>query len=722
MHARKTKQELGHVILLTAVVLGALALFTAGKVIAEERQFLVVPATSPKQFGNNGGVPAGGLPNPETIRQQYFSDDGRGSFAEYWEEVSYGDVTINGDSTDWVNLPWPITMPPDLMNQFFGVDGAEDDARASKELYFWQNIQDYGTSEEFFGSHTSPTNSSVYKPGETFLDVNNNGVWDGQIDESANIVDNDEDGIPDGRGPWIDLNRNGDCENDANNCVYLPNQDNDQFPDCCPDGDCIFYSCPPTQWSDYFDCNGNYIPDICDVAYPQGRAPSGMPAMGAMAECQALINELQAEGFDMAWLNDNQDLWGKSHDQFPIDPDTLMPSEPDGIPDECQFGLVQAAAMAASEADDLSVYNNDTTCVGDEVCPEIQNQEPPIRCEFDDQNGNNECNAVEPFENYMRRLGGISDLGEVEWIIVDEDYIRSNYPGDTESTDALIAESFDERILFGSHGGPGMCQAKPRIVDGFILPCDEGCEAGRDGDECRIMSCALPEGFLFPCLDEDEAMDAMEEMEEEDGEPECNPNIILEDYCIAGFHSDYHAPDSWIEGSPSFAGESVGAIPGPANEVGDGLRQPFVRSTKIVVTDTIQTSNGRDLVTPAPSWLPRLWNDRYGSGTPNFNTSVEIVGELGDPLFGYGGAPTEPGNYFGIGRRTFVADRGGLNGDGSGWPGSSANCGGQPNIDFRPQPRPNFVSYLGTCTPAMLPYEFRNGAAGPPDYFDGYVE
>ena len=734
MHARKTSKTLGNVFLLTALVLGALAFISAGKVLAEERQFLVVPATSPKQFGNNGGVPADGLENPEAIRQQYFGDNGLGSYAEYWEEISYGDVTINGDSTDWVNLPWPVSMPGYLMNAMgIGVDNDQEmflnSVRADKEAHHWRNMDDYGRPEEFSGSHCTEDRedaftgeclfNDVYKPGERFLDVNGNGMFDGGIDEGANVVDSDEDNIPDGRGPWIDLNRDGDPVNANQNCVYLDNQDNDSFPDCCPEGDCFLYSCPPTQWADYMDCNGNYVPDICDVSDPRnGTTPE------QLAECRALINELQQEGFDMMWLTD--ELMGTSHDMFPIDADTGFESEGDGIPDECQFIPVQQAAMDAAEAGDESIYANFIQC-GSDACDQIQGQQVPNRCEYADDNNSNSCTVVEPFENYMRRLGTIGDieLTPVDWPIIDEGYIRANYPAREADVEALIAESFDSRILFGTHGGPGTCEGKFRFVSintGFN--CDADCPAGRDGDECRLMTCGLPEDYLFPCEDQDEADEALEKIEN-DEEPACNPAIIVAYYCVAGFHQNYDPPDSWDEGTPSRAASNAGAIPGLPERAGDGDREEYTRSSKMVVPSAFISG----VSTPEPDWYDAFWRDRYGDNAtpPAWNPVIPAAAELSDPTFGYNTIVDETiGTYARAGRMVFRASAGGINGDGTGWPRESNNCGGTGNIDFSDDPalgvRQGFVGFGGVCNPARMPHEFRNGPAGPPDYYDGWVE
>ena len=70
--------------------------------VVGERRFMVILATSPKQYpGPMNGMPAGGWVSVGLIHQQYFDkvDPDVGSLAEYWEEVSYGDITISGDTT-----------------------------------------------------------------------------------------------------------------------------------------------------------------------------------------------------------------------------------------------------------------------------------------------------------------------------------------------------------------------------------------------------------------------------------------------------------------------------------------------------------------------------------------------------------------------------------------------------------------------------------------------
>jgi|GEM_PF-5212341 len=95
----------------TAPVLLVLAVATAAieRAQAEERTFYVILAHSPKSFmdeNGNGREPPDGLVPKETVNEQYFKR--ADSFAEYWEEISYGAVTVAGDVTQWISLPWRI--------------------------------------------------------------------------------------------------------------------------------------------------------------------------------------------------------------------------------------------------------------------------------------------------------------------------------------------------------------------------------------------------------------------------------------------------------------------------------------------------------------------------------------------------------------------------------------------------------------------------------------
>lgn len=87
-----------------------------GEVRAEprDRKFAVMLAAPIKSLG----TPLPALPNPFTVYDHYFdkSKPAVESFAEYFREVSYGNVTVSGDVYGWAEIPWPILPQAPTMN------------------------------------------------------------------------------------------------------------------------------------------------------------------------------------------------------------------------------------------------------------------------------------------------------------------------------------------------------------------------------------------------------------------------------------------------------------------------------------------------------------------------------------------------------------------------------------------------------------------------------
>ncbi len=201
-------------------------------------------------------------------------------------------------------------------------------------------------------------------PGERFMDMDGDGMWDG-LDEANNNMDWNGDGLPDLAGPWLDLNADGLPEQPAD-CLYLEDSDNDGLPDCCPDGPgetgCEPFpaagACPATEWPgptgiDILDCNGNLIPDACDVdclspecfqtGWIQIICPGGFCDYDGTGRCQGGSRDRQPCSH----------LCGNSADEHPyeVPPEAnvceLGPA--DGIPDECQFLIYAKGAQCAED-------------------------------------------------------------------------------------------------------------------------------------------------------------------------------------------------------------------------------------------------------------------------------------------------------------------------------------------------------------------------------------
>ncbi len=690
---------------------------------AGERKFIVMLAHSPKQFG--GGPPPGGLVDRAVIDNAYFNSDpgdAVDTFVEYWEEVSYGDVTVAGVTTDWINLPWAIQGTPGNTPSDFTFLRAGVSANTP---FFYGTSETFSTSQAmiridldgdpagtdngpFPGSFGPGGNDSgkasgvaVFMPGQRFLDVDGDMKWDG-LDEVNNLMDHNEDSRPDLAGSWIDLDGNGQ-PNNAGNCVVLDDSDNDKNPDCCPDGPGLLScgglmeqeiptvdntatvtACPATssmvtrngQQVMLMDCNGNGIPDACDV-----------PSMTTGLTCAA-SPECLASG----WLDD-VDILGN-----PINPcgvtlspdilprttiDMLCTGTPDGIPDECQFfnwdislNPVNKDALCTSEMPDTTGMGVGCPADGLDLCiPRTQGtQNIPQRCEFVDSNGDTAIDVVEPFESFLR-IGNhlaVGPTGDPEpGFVLDvntafgREYITNNYPGHAEK----IINQSTPRKLWAKHDPMGNTQS---CVCSDGLPCRSLGTCSGTSLLCETSASCAPGRS-------------------------CNLGTTVSGMCPAGEHLAYTSPDRWFE----------------SNTTTKMVNQNFTNVSK---------------VTPEPSWYKQAWKDRYpdslhGSCMPSCapnctdDQCVPVWNAFRAANPGPNGSPTQdigvpnmtafPGNQ----RRYFEANRGGLSGTGTGWTGA-----GNEFVIFATR---FFETNFGAVT--ILPEE-TNGLNGALVIFDGLVE
>jgi PKD repeat protein len=241
-------------------------------VFAEERKFLVFLANMRRSFvgqgedADGGPVPSGHpripLPSLETLEDNYFRidpDNGLGSMAEYWEEVSYGIVRIDGKALGIVELPWPqypvigdvettaetldevsATFSPDEESHaddgtggYFDLDGEPGG------LYVGEAVAEDSRLYPFDPDNSGPAPPTLFIPGL------NDGL------PSINTEDVDSDGHLDLGLEDIDGDNRFDLihEDINNNCVldmlfsfddwFCGNQDGNYTPDEDCDGDGI---------------------------------------------------------------------------------------------------------------------------------------------------------------------------------------------------------------------------------------------------------------------------------------------------------------------------------------------------------------------------------------------------------------------------------------------------------------------------------------------------
>lgn len=181
----------------------------------EERKFLVMLAYPPKSRPPD--VPFS-LPNSGAIYDQYFDrfkDSGFqqvDSFAEYWLEISYGNVSVSGDVIGWHEVPWPCLPPPEMTNPPWDTGSFGNSALLITDLNGNQSL-DFGKGETVppeqnqlilidyngalrpsFPGTLQPTpglmdflnpfdpTTAIWTPGERFRDLNDNGVYDALLE------------------------------------------------------------------------------------------------------------------------------------------------------------------------------------------------------------------------------------------------------------------------------------------------------------------------------------------------------------------------------------------------------------------------------------------------------------------------------------------------------------------------------------------------------------
>jgi len=777
MNVQGKRMRPGRALPITLLAVLAISCAAAERVRAAQRTFIVMLANSPKEFPNPAraqpGQPFGGLPSSAGIEDRYFDTlrDDIGSFAEYWDEISYGDVTISGQVTQWINLPWAVLPPL--------VDPTDDDpilgAPANAPRISPTNLQ-YGAGEtvqNFFAAVAVDTNGDqgageiddgpfatagsnestprgvpIFRPGERFVDLDGDRRWDG-LDETLNWMDWNEDGRPDGLGPWLDLNENGEADADTR-CVFLPDSDNDGNPDCCPEGpepydpnadpedqQCFGWpengACPATRWDEgtenipIEDCNGNLIHDACDID----------------CHSQECIDSGHRRFCDPAFPGfSNPPPAPRSMDRLPFSAsDTqCLPDDGNGSPDECEylnFDIEEGCVEATPDEPDACVQAGVT-----EVCrpiPLILSRTTAQRCEFDDTNENGALDVVEPFENFLRRwdpcmfdpdVSGENALATVtHWIKVydpsSSSVLSCGSPSGSLAYDASTQPEFICPV-YAPDCDPDSAGDTFRIENPLHRPGDRHTrsyiEDNYPGNVHRLEQLA---GARQLWGDHDPFRKISGICICADGVTPCRPisfaqDDFIERACPAGTHAQFDPPDRWVN---TLSSTKMQAAPGRG-----GSAAFLVQST------------------PEEPWYEQAWTDRYVGGpshpladeplvepafsgceNPDFDPE-QAGGPSNEPLvdceapawpaFGLtlAVAPFEDDNPLifdpDTDRRFFRANRGGLNGNGTGWP----ECGAGTRFETG-----NVTDFVVDCDAPILPDEI-NGTQQPPVFYDGRVE
>ncbi len=473
------------------IVVGWLPLFTLLAIVpgawlasanAEERKLVVLLANIPKERRDNSP-----LPNPAEIWDQYFDKFKNGqnggprvdSHAEWWEEISYGDVTVSGDVFGWVNLPWPTIPltgdqgpadpgdpnPPAVptgrvphielrggsdyepgMGEFFqsfrsrfrfDLDGVGGNAvgrfgNFSVGNGLFNSI--FEIDNRFGGSAaTDESGEQLWMPGERFRDLNGNGIYDAGVYE------------------WgIDKNGNGriDVQRQASSWAQLLAV-NIQFP---PEEDPPEGAVPEfVNWAndtEWFDSNGDgqwaaygavfdarYAP-ILNPPEPGGEQE---PFFEPLMEPRTVIESFMTSAGPIPVTFFRGD-WGGT--EIWIDRDGNFDLDARATQDDRVRGEGNADTSRPANFWEFLIQLND---------PETED------VEYYDEQWNDTHDFPEPFEDFMRRWGG-SD-GTHNWVEIDQAYVDANYPGDEATMEWLRSRTGNGRYdppdnwsNFGSNG------------------------------------------------------------------------------------------------------------------------------------------------------------------------------------------------------------------------------------------------------------------------------
>jgi len=516
---RRTRVSLLATAACVAVIAGS-----SQRAFAELRKFAVMLAHSPKSHLDDAGrpgLPEGGLHSVQDIRERYFGEDIEefDTFAEYWSEISYGDVVITGEAFQWVRLPWvfepngpnhdPRPSPVDFVNLY----GNRAQACALLTNPPVPSPYAYGAGEEFcdcFGSgDVNPTpitaglcgaliirdftgtdgedtgelpppprhaglddsinaGVAVYTPGERFLDLDGDQRWDG-LDELNDRICMDPNV---GCGTAVGVCRRDFSDNDSFSmfgrldslvpCEIGPNA-------VCPGEEVCVPTGPGPVGCGTDGCGDLAMPaidwdDDDDFSNPQDCllefSVTGANQFTGMKRCNPDLTDPET-GFNIGctpptgWQSD-----------YPICIDGHC------VPEDCRPPGTETPRECCTGSE-----TDPEDCIPlDEAVPGINCTTPDVQviecCEFHDfHDDEGEPAFLEPFEDYMVRWNPLSASHESAWIRVSDKYVGDNYPGDAE---AVVRRSgngvYDPPDLFVDAGSTKMMQDAGQNQFGWITP------------------------------------------------------------------------------------------------------------------------------------------------------------------------------------------------------------------------------------------------------------
>jgi PKD repeat protein len=468
------------------------------------------------------------LPNAGQIRDRYFDQDKDGqvlpdgsvapridSHAEWWEEISYGDVTVSGNVFGWALLPWR-TMPPnvgdlgpgavgfataphinlingatyrpgegeDFFNDetkfrydFDGVGGTADggqfrnfapvgvnaglpqnpnsDLRAPfRRIHPKGSITfDYSTEPPTEIPTEDALGFPIWMPGERFLDLNNNRIYDAGVFEWG--IDKNNNGM-------IDVDKKASSWSELfDACIQLPREEQGTQGE---EGYLEARHLAFLRWNndtEWFDSNGDGRWNA-DNAWQNPEGPGQVPwrspdAPGDATDLGITFSEWWPAFNDPGNCPDNgvggtptliqvrffRGDWGGTEPFIDINEDGRANSR--GVQtDEYReyFG------RQANESRPATVFEWLQSAKGHSTTPD-QPVQDASRAEYFDEQWNGQHDFPEPFEDYLRYWNPQTHQFEV---LDDEEYIRNNFPGSEATMLKLLGDRTANPPILGRIG------------------------------------------------------------------------------------------------------------------------------------------------------------------------------------------------------------------------------------------------------------------------------
>lgn len=514
---------------------------------AEERKLAVLLAYPIKQ---NPGI-NNQLPNAGDIRDRYFDQDKDGqtlpdgsiaaridSHAEWWEEISYGDVTVSGNVFGWALLPWR-TMPAGVGDLGPGAVGfttaphvdlvgaaayqpGEGETFVNDESKFRYDFDGVGgTGDGRFGnfapvgvgageifnpnsdlreplrrlhpkgsvtfdySTTPPTEiptqdafgNPLFMPGERFVDLNNNRIYDAGVFEWA--IDKNNDGMITGApaGSWFELfaacvqlprDEQGDAmipdPNDPDGAP-IPN------PDYIPPRRLAFieWTNPNVEWYDSnrdgkwnidkawtsFDGIGETLvrwnspgepasnPGAYSEVWPALMKPDGFVCGADGPDMDTAPDGVGGEPFSLGVTFYRGD-WGGTEPFIDFNDDQQPNSR--GVQTE-EYREFRGVEQRDDRPATVFEWVQSAYAIATTGTPIPSNQ----RAEYFDEQWNGQMDFPEPFEDYLR----VWQASTHQFEPITEDYVLNNFPGDAATMFKLLGDDTTPgRIGNGRYDAP----------------------------------------------------------------------------------------------------------------------------------------------------------------------------------------------------------------------------------------------------------------------------